>query len=380
MRAQFRFLGLSVALVALIAGLIPAFAAKPGGGGSTLPKVRYQIQLWSTPGGGTGFINDMNTQGQVIGWYKTSSGEKRAYLYDPSVNLTQAIDLNTIATPPTGWVIASAVGINDFGMIVGYLEPVGTDGTIRAGYILDISAASPVLQPIPDSEWSNTLPRAINEDGDILGLYVNANGFYGAYIYNPAEDPLPVDLGIELQHAEYCAINNSTATRGPQIALQIRDGSNAGIATRWTRAGGFETPLPGTNTSVRDINDSGMICGGTTAKLGKGPLQTYPFRYTNSLEILASPGLLAASRINSAGDLLVGNLMYREGTGFLKLDDLIDRTDPDAALWFSASSGSTWPSEMNDRIAGPEFGQLAGAHTLSTGVQFNYLLTPVSIP
>lgn len=369
-------------LLAAITGLTfliaTGIAAKPGGGGSTLPKVRYQIQMWDMPHDAGGVVNDMNNLGQVVGWELLESGAKHAYLYDPQVDPTTAVDLNAVVAAPEDWVIASAVAISDSGVIVGYLEPVESDGTVRAGYVLDTAAEAPALQPLPDGEWAFTYPRGINEDGDILGVYRKPTGLFGVYVYNPAVDTGLIDLGVDLQHENYCALNNSTPTRGAQVALQVYDGSSSGFATSWTRADGFTAPLPGSDTSVRDINDAGTLCGGTYAKPdNKGPTRLYPFRYSTALEVLAYANR-AAGRINSAADLLLGEVLYRQETGFLRIDDLIDRNDPDSALWFTGHP--TYPSDMTDRVAGPDLGLLAGRHELTDGTLVNFLLIPVSIP
>ena len=132
---QFLLLILFTAL--LIAFPAKSFAAKPAPP-PPLPPVRYHIQYWAlpTPIPTKNFaMNTMNNLGQVAGWYVNAAGDQRAYLYDPEINPTAAVDVETEFAPagiPAGWKIAGTIGINNHGLIVGYLSPVGTGyGAIR---------------------------------------------------------------------------------------------------------------------------------------------------------------------------------------------------------------------------------------------------------
>ena len=99
-----------------------------------------------------------------------------------------------------------------------------------------------------------------------------------------------------------------------------------------------------------------MVCGGAT-KSSKGQSVLYPFRYTNTMDLLTSLSGTAMD-INNSGDLLLGTYIYQDGWGFLKLSDLIDTTDPDAARYLKNGAGGLY---MNDRLTGPGFGQIAGS-------------------
>ena len=113
------------------------------------PPVNYGIQFWTFPQGDGSVLNKMNNLGQVVGrcWGSNGTAPNHGFIYDPSVDPDTAIDLNDLNVagfppPPagyTGWMIGSAVGINDNGVVVGYLQPVNTGSGAgpRMGYILD---------------------------------------------------------------------------------------------------------------------------------------------------------------------------------------------------------------------------------------------------
>jgi hypothetical protein len=60
----------------------------------------------------------VNCDAVVVGRAKNSSGQWRAFIYSPSV--TQLQDLNVKLPPNCGWVLTSAVSINDNGLVCGY--------------------------------------------------------------------------------------------------------------------------------------------------------------------------------------------------------------------------------------------------------------------
>lgn len=360
----------TVALLAFAVSPQPAFSGKPKPPPPPPQPVKYEVQFWNSPGGGYPNIDSMNNNGQVVGWYTTTGGSQRAFLYDPGVNPTVAVDLNSIVAPPTGWVIASAVDINDQGMIVGYLQ--STDGSQTVGYFLDTLAATPALLPLPTQGSTYSYGRRINESGDIAGVYRDASGTWGAYVYNVPSDTI-IDLNVALQTAASVDINNPTPAHDTQICLQIQDGSAFGAPYRWTRGHGLER-ISGTNTRVVAINDSGTVSGSTYS--GK-PSRQYPFLYSTSLQVLTAVQGQASS-INSSGDLLAAPNIYHGDQGFLQIGKLLDTADPDAAALLSATGGNVGGLCMNDRIPGPDFGQIVGVTQLPNGGWLPYFLTPVA--
>jgi probable HAF family extracellular repeat protein len=90
-----------------------------------------------TLGGQRSGATGINSSGVVVGWSDTASGQ-RAFIYDSSNGMR---DINSLVSPTSGWVLESAVAINDAGQIAGvgrlngqrlvYLltpSPLDTDG------------------------------------------------------------------------------------------------------------------------------------------------------------------------------------------------------------------------------------------------------------
>src|SRR5262249_20368700 len=108
-----------------------------------------------------------------------------------------AVDLEILiagAGVTQGWKIGSAVGINDDGLLVGYLAPLGAgyQSVARQGFALDLGAAAPQVVPLPNwGDWTMTYARCVNNNGDILGVYKNPDGSFGLYFYNPSDPTTP---------------------------------------------------------------------------------------------------------------------------------------------------------------------------------------------
>jgi probable HAF family extracellular repeat protein len=91
------------------------------------------VMLNLDPGGlGISMANSINNSGQIVGSY--AGGEQRNFLYENGV----MFDLNTLISQESGWILDSALGINDAGQIVG----VGTHNGNTRGYLL-----TPVPEP-----------------------------------------------------------------------------------------------------------------------------------------------------------------------------------------------------------------------------------------
>lgn len=357
------------ALILCLSAASPAFAGKPAGG-STLPKVRFQIQYFVMPhGAGGGNIDDMNSYGETVGWYLDATGQKRAFVFLPNLNSQTAYDLNDLVAAPAGWIIASAVGINDHGIIVGSLSQTGSnaDPNARRGFVLDTGAPTLSLQSLPDSAWTNTSPWDINDNGDIVGLYSDANGAWYIYIYNPADDIVPITMGPAVKPSTIC-LNNPQGARPAQVGGQLADGTQF----RWTPGFGLETVPTGGLQYVYGINDAGTLCG---AAYVKGKFATA--LYTSSLVTL-SGGQGIAYDINNGGDVIVGDpaTYYQAGWGFMSMSSLIDTSDPDYTIW---KSGASYLVKLGERDS-TNFGKVCGETVFSDGSHTNFVLTPVSIP
>lgn len=353
-----------------------------------LPPVRYAIQFWDLPNPGNDGtdpnINDMNNLGQIVGWYFDPLGDQRAYLYHPEWDL--AVDLEAAyggAGVPPGWKVASAVGINYHGVIVGYLAPIGSPyggGGSRRGFRIDTTAAQRVFEVLDFDLGDDEYARQINDNGDILGAYHNPNGPSGIYLYC-ANDPNPLKTLDGVQATAY--LNNPAGTRPAQVGGTFDDGTQKPF--RWTPQTSSTPQTFGsfaTYGGVRGINDSGTLCG--SASTGR-PAKITPFRLDGSATFLSSDFGPWGQAINSTGDVLLapaGTLVggiYRDDWSaygyYADINKLVVGTPAELTEWSHATSLALY--EMNDRGASLG-GQIAGYLRFSDGSTQPFLLTAVA--
>jgi hypothetical protein len=378
-------------LVSLIVGAPSkrTFAAKPAPPPPPppLPPIAYLIQLWEVPAPNTlSYVSRMNNLGQIVGYMSDPNSERRGYLYDPSIDPDTAFDLNDIAVGvPDGWRIAKASGINDQGILVGDLAPLGQVGNIiRQAFVLDTNVVPPVVVPLPNwDNWVTTSGSDINENGDIFGYYVGDDGLKYAFLYNPSDPATPWFLSVPINtNGVYAGhLNNPSGSRPCQVTGYLADGGGSGAGTpfRWTPGVGLET-FPSLNAPYVDgINDAGTICGTTSVQTvtgtGKKTSTTtaqYPMRLTT-----ASPAILTgapgtgASAINASADtLLYTGILFRDDWtaygNYVDVKRLLVGSDADKA---AVASGG-WRL-MNDRGSLTNAGQIAGK---------GFLLTPILVP
>jgi len=291
--------------------------------------------------------NGMNHVGMVVGSHYPG-GIKTGFVYDhfgligdirTTHSITEWMDV------PSPWAASSCVGINDVGEIVGLLESANGQ---RVGFLLDLDVFSlprlPTLRILPSPPVaSSSFGRRINNNG--LVLIESQAPVYSQYLLdsrNPtaqlvqiiAQDGvLPIssvryqdinDLGqlsgagnakgywltppvalVNVPGANYARLNNSG-----QLGLNlfaVRDSRGRIIkpdtAARWSTNG--LQPLSDFESTVRDINDSGDVCG---YNIGKG-----------------NPAI------------------YQEGFGWLYLDNVVKGSIDDLTLWFHANTNiSLW--------------------------------------
>jgi probable HAF family extracellular repeat protein len=366
----------------LMTSPVSVMAGKPVPPPPPPPVPKLRIQFFDVPNpAGEKYTIQMNNHGQVVGFYRTASGERHAFLYDPAIDAQMAVDLNDLLDAPEGWVIAGARDINDFGAIVGFLHPIG-DESVSRGFVCDLSAAVPTVQTLPDSAWISSIGHRINENGDVIGKFRNADGTYGGYVYHTGlYGAADVAVTVLSTNGSLAALNNPVGTRDTQVLGQD---AATGIPFRWTRGQGFESLTPMGTCGVYDMNDSGTVCGWSNVKFkygsGKNTYYEYynvPVRYTTALQTLSGgyDGELADS-INSSGDVVTTyDRLYSDLWGFRTLNSLIDPADPNAVAWNSKSN--LYCTGLNDRDATTKCGQVSGVIWWADGTEQFFLLTPV---
>jgi probable HAF family extracellular repeat protein len=373
------------------------------------PPFTYQISFPGLPFDATStgvHINDINNLGQVVGWYQTGTDSRNAFLFDP-FSPSAVIDLNTLINVedlPLGYHIASAVGINDHQVIVGSLHDA--EGN-RLGFALDYGAAPRVLDLLPELSPTYNYGRRINENGDILGVYLDVDGLYNAYLFNPGfydgnlgvpdlrdlrgGDGAPIDMSSDpVTFLPLDGSANSVELNNPLNGrpAQIGGTDSGGNAFRYTPGGSpaYES-FPEINhdllRAVYGINDDGTFCGRALVPVvggkGKGKTVSAPYRFNTSLEGLPidTNQWINPPQINNSGDLMTGKYVYRDGRNWVHIDTLVSGTIEDLDAWFL---GTPNLEKMSDRVTTHDAGHLAG--TLDTGDIFGimFVLTPVVAP
>jgi hypothetical protein len=405
-------LTVTVAAALLFLGGNPrGVVAKPpggGGGGGTppLPAVRYRIKFVALPGNAASgpLINDMNNWGQVVGWYSPDGQNRTAFLYDPVVDANQALDVNTIVAAgiPDGWRVASLVGINDWMVAVGYIAQIGSDPMQVRPVAIDLAAANPVVDLLPDVGVDYSYGKHINENGDIMGVYKTADGDSLAWGFNPGlygdpqqrvwRDGSPLDLCDETPlplplsgNAQFFIMNNPVGDRPAQIFGPDTQKLSDAVPFRYTLGDAAPERFPALDLVwwPGALNDSGTFCGllnasGTDA----------PFRYNTALDQL--PALSQQTQdMNESGDLIFYDVLYRDDWqqyGYVKIDDLVVGTAADLQLWFATPKKGRLSQRdvgmylMNDRAGASNSGQIAGLLNITGVTHSFYVLTPEPAP
>ena len=135
----------------------------------TFVTVDYPGAVWTVP-------SAINNAGQIVGYYKDSSGIRHGFLLNAGV-------YSTIDCPSPYTQGSAATGINNLGQIVGRCHTSASTpyGTTRS-FVLDAGALT-FLPDFPGSyAGASTLAEDINDRGQIVGWYAesclcNAHGF-----------------------------------------------------------------------------------------------------------------------------------------------------------------------------------------------------------
>jgi uncharacterized membrane protein len=121
--------------------------------------------------------SSINNQGQIVGWTEYNSRNYRATLFDPTGGGNN-IDLGAL---PGGRGFSSALSINNIGQIVGtadrkavLFDPIGAGNNIDLNTLID-----------PGLGWTLQYAYSINDNGWIVGVGINPDGYTRAYLLIP---------------------------------------------------------------------------------------------------------------------------------------------------------------------------------------------------
>jgi len=180
------------------------------------------------PGAKATLVYGINAAGQIVGYYFDASGHERGFLdtggsfltFDFSGAPTQALGINDAGQIvghsavgflytggsfsqmiPFGATSVHAVGINNAGQIVGdYIDLSGqVHGFLYPGgsfSAIDVPSAATTTIDIPGAKFTRAL--GINDAGQIVGDYVDANNVYHGFVTAVPEPGTLALLGIGL--------------------------------------------------------------------------------------------------------------------------------------------------------------------------------------
>jgi probable HAF family extracellular repeat protein len=267
-----------------------------------------------------------------------------------------------------------AMGINDWGQIVGYYSVVGLSWH---GFIYSNGVYTSIDDPFDGPSTGNlggTFAGGINASGQIVGYY-NSYLYYGP------------NYGFLETNGVYAPINDPLATLGT-VATGINDsGQIVGTYTTntilsFTSTHGFllsggryftiDEPSSTGNTTVAGINNAGQIIGTYTTGNVFTSTSTHGFLFSGGTYItlddpLATDGTFATG-INNAGQI-VGYYMAGGGShGFLYSDGVYTPIDDPLA-----GPSGTQPFGINDK------GQIVGNYWDSSAHSHGFLLT-ITLP
>ena len=351
---------------------------KPGGGDPPppppLPPVEYQVTHISLPypaDTSASHLNDFSDSGMAVGNYNTLAHERRAWLYDP-FNPFSAVDLNDLPIIGLeGWVIHSAVGVNNNGLVVGYASPTG-DPVDRQGVVIDLVSMEMFALPDTGWGWTDTYARKVNDNGDILGTFWRGDGTQGVYLYNPglrdveaADDDLEI-IDVVVIGGDIFDLNNPL----PGVPTQIVGTAADGSICEYTRGGAvsYRTDVLADSVVSLQVNELGDIAGnGTiTVQVRKNKIErtNVLYRDTGVEEYLEMPNGGVTGLTNDGTVLTNSGDLYVDGWGWVDVHLLIAPAGP-------TSLGNN--PKINN-VGLPGFSQIAG----NVGAEL-YVLTPVLI-
>lgn len=344
-------------IVAYLAAVVAVwFVGTMRAGVAQVPK--YTVIDLGTLGGRSSSATGINNNGQVVGYSKTQSERKHAFLYSNGVMQ----DLGTLEGESSSY----ARGINNKGEVVGYSETRVGDG--RAFFY-----SNGIMQDLSTLVGWNSYGYGINNHSQAVGGFLTQSREHRTFLYSP--DGSVKDFGtFGGTWSEARGINDngqvvgdfSTALGDKNIFLYSPDGSvkDLGILGRITSA-------------ARGINNKGEVVGWSVIRGKLGILSSRAFLYSNG--VMQDIGTLEgrdsyAYGINNHGQV-VGAIEWfgdwgREGLAFLysngitmDLNDLIDK-------------GSGW--QLYEATAINDRGQIVGRGRNPSDKGRAFLLNPIA--
>jgi len=198
----------------------------------------YALTDLGTLGGHLSVAKSINDSAQIVGYSITSSGQRRAFIWNPNLGMQEIGSLSDRSS----W----AYSINDYGQVVGYFV---SDSGQRKAFIWDQTTN---FQDLDSQSENFSEAYSINNLGQVVGLGITSNSERKAFIWDSKNGMQYLSVNDEIESSAY-SINNVGQVVGYYVC------SNLIVkAFIWQNNRGIQE-LPGFLGS--DINMSGQVVG-----------------------------------------------------------------------------------------------------------------------
>ena len=292
--------------------------AAAGPAGAQTPEFLVE-DLGVLPGSYACISASINARGHVVGHCSMADASVQSWRWTPERGLE--------ALPPSPpWERAVATGINNEGVISGYVQTLTGDSTIPHIARYTYATGWQILDPGGSTDGGDGL--AINDRGEIVGSLYSPGAFM-PHGFSWSEQSGIVDLtpgwGALGQASD---INEEGEVIGYSSLSLFR--WKGGVRDR------LGVPAGWAHASAGGINLSGQVAGRTSSASGNS---SRVIRYTDGVGFELIPGCsgeyCSGSKVNARGTLIGSGwqgkespspLIYRDGIGTRGVDDLIDHS------------------------------------------------------
>jgi hypothetical protein len=141
--------------------------------------------------GNNTFMEALNDSGTAVGGYTPATATASQVFASSSFVYSLATQTFTQVASPAGYAASILDGINNDGVAVGYALNDLINGTDPTGFIYDGGTWTPFNDPLG---VEGTYLFGINDEGDIVGTYLDAQGNEHAFVATPTPEPAALAL------------------------------------------------------------------------------------------------------------------------------------------------------------------------------------------